>query len=384
MHITRNLGIALKVLLGMAMTGTSLNQASAADTTRVYFGTYTGRASKGIYVSTLDLKTGRLTDPVLAAESQNPAYLAIHPNRKFIYSVAEMNAGGGVTAWAVNPADGTLRRINHESTGGAGPTHLVVDRAGKNVLAANYGGGSVACLPIQPDGSVRKVSSFVQHTGSSVDPNRQKEPHAHGIYTDPSNRFAVAPDLGLDHVKIYRFDADHGTLTPNDPAFGRVSPGAGPRHFAFDPKGRFGYVINEMVCTMTAFSWDSKAGVLKEIQTLSTLPPGLNVQPGMSTAEVFVHPGGRFLYGSNRGHDTIVVYSIDKAGRLTWVENVPALVKVPRGFGIDPSGRYLITGGQNSDTAAVFRIDATTGRLTPTGQVVSVGSPVCVEFLTGK
>ena len=257
----------------------------------------------------------------------------------------------------------------------------MVDPAGKNVLVANYSGGSVACLPLNADGTLRPASAFVQHTGSSVNPARQKAPHAHGIYTDPANRFVFVPDLGLDQVKIYRFDPEKGTLTPNDPAFASVSPGAGPRHFAFDPKGRFGFVINEMVCTMTAFRYEPATGRLSEIHTVSTLPEGVAVQPSYSTAEVFAHPNGRFLYGSNRGHDTIAVFSIDGQGRLKLVENEPSLAKIPRGFGIDPTGKYLIAGGQSSDTAHVFRIDQINGRLEPTGQSVSVGSPVCVEFL---
>jgi len=257
-----------------------------------------------------------------------------------------------------------------------------VDRAGKNVLVANYGGGSIACLPIGPDGKLAEAASFIQHEGSSVNPGRQKGPHAHGIYTDAASQFVFVPDLGLDKVMIYKLSAAGGKLTPNDPPFAAVAPGSGPRHFGFTPNGRFGYVINEMLCTMTAFSYDAKRGALKEVQTVSTLPAGVAVEKGFSTAEVFAHPNGKFLYGSNRGHDTIAVFAIDpKTGKLTAIQHAPSVVKVPRGFGIDPTGRYLIAGGQNSDNAAVFRIDGSTGKLSPTGQIVTVGSPVCVVFL---
>lgn len=347
----------------------------------VYFGTYTRGSSEGIYLSRLDLKTGHLSKPVLAAAAPNPAFLAVHPNKQFLYSVAEQRQDGGVLAFRIG-ADGGLTLVNRQSSGGAGPTHLVVDRAGKNVLVANYGGGSVACLPISDDGGLKPFSAFVQHKGSSVHPSRQTAPHAHGIYADPKNRYVFVPDLGMDRVVSYKFDADRGTLDPNEPGDALVAPGSGPRHFAFRPDGRFAYVINEMVCTMTAFRYDSVRGRLDEIQTVSTLPDGVAVEPGYSTAEVFVHPAGRFLYGSNRGHDTIAVFSIDpEEGVLSLVENAPAGTEVPRGFGIDPTGQFLIVGGQRSDTVAVLRIDRASGKLTPTGQTISVGSPVCVEFL---
>jgi 6-phosphogluconolactonase len=371
------------LLTAAAFVGLSLPAVAAQPREAlVYFGTYTRGASKGIYVSRLDLKSGHLTEPELAAEAGNPAFLAIHPNKRFLYAVGEVNKGGGVMAYEIKD-DGKLTFLNERPSGGAGPTHLVVDRTGKNVLVANYGGGSIACLPLGADGRLAPLSDFVQHQGgSNVNPKRQAAPHAHGIYTDPANRFVFVPDLGMDKVMIYRFDPAAGKLTPNDPAFAAVAPGAGPRHFGFEPKGRYAYVINEMVCTMTAFSYAASAGRLTEIQTLSTLPEGVKVEQGYSTAEVFAHPSGKFLYGSNRGHDTIAVFAINpKDGTLKLVENEPTQTKIPRGFGIDPTGRYLIAGGQNSDNAAVFRIDQKTGALEPTGQSVKVGSPVCVEFV---
>jgi 6-phosphogluconolactonase len=260
-----------------------------------------------------------------------------------------------------------------------------VDRAGKNVLVANYGGGSIASLPVQADGSLGAASAFIQHQGSSVNRQRQDAPHAHGIYLDAANRFAFVPDLGLDKVMVYKFDPAKGTLVANDPPSASVKPGSGPRHFALHPAGRHAYVINEMACTVTAFAYDPKRGGLKEIHTVSSLPEGETVKPNYSTAEVEVHPSGKFLYGSNRGHDTLVVYAIDaKTGKLTPVEHHSTQGRVPRNFGIDPTGAYLLAANQSSDNLAVFRIDSRTGRLTPTGQSIEVGAPVCVQFVALK
>ncbi|MGH7378010.1 MAG: lactonase family protein, partial [Candidatus Methylomirabilales bacterium] len=251
---------------------------------------------------------------------------------------------------------------------------------GKAVLAANYGGGSVVALPVGAGGTLGEATAFIQHQGSSVNPRRQEAPHAHSINLDPENRFAVAADLGLDRLLVYRFDPARGTLAANDPPFAAVKPGAGPRHFAFHPRGRHAYAINEIHCTVTAFAWDGRRGALEEIQTVSTLPG--EVQEGFSTAEVQVHPSGKFLYGSNRGHDSIAVFAIDAAsGRLTGVEHRPTGGKTPRNFGIDPAGAFLLAANQGSDSIVGFRIDPETGKLEPTGSVVRVPSPVCVKFL---
>ncbi len=386
----RQSSVMIAGLLVAGFAALSLSAApQAADDMLVYFGTYTGAKSKsqGIYVSRLDLASGALTAPELAAETTSPSFLALHPARDFLYAVNEVGtfegkAGGAVTAFAIARATGTLSVLNQQSSAGAGPAHLVVDKSGKNVLVANYGGGSVAVLPIQADGTLKPASAFIQHTGSGVNLQRQKQPHAHSINVDPANRFAYVADLGLDKVLIYRFDADKGSLVANDPPFASVEGGAGPRHFAFHPKGRFAYVINEMHCTVTAFAVDPRRGALKELQTISTLPAGQSVAAGYSTAEVQVHPSGRFLYGSNRGHDSIAVFGIDQmSGRLTHLQNEPTQGSTPRGFGIDPTGTYLLAGNQRSDSVIVLRIDRQTGRLTPTGHKIDIGSPVSVKFL---
>lgn len=362
---------------------------AVADECLVYLGTYTGPKSKGIYVARLDRAKGELSAPELAAETRSPSFLAIHPNGQFLYAVGEVNNFGGkkagsLSAFSIDHKTGKLTALNQQTSGGDGPCHLVVDKTGKYALAANYGGGSITAVAIKEDGSLGDVTAFIQHTGSSVNPQRQKEPHGHSINVDPGNRFAVAADLGLDKLLVYRLDARTGNLEANDPPSASVKPGAGPRHFAFHPNGKSAYVINEMNCTVTAFEWDGKKGVLKEMQTISTLPPGDEVKRGFSTAEVQVHPSGKFVYGSNRGHDSIVAYAIEDGGRLKYVENEPTSGKTPRNFGIDPSGKYLLAANQNSDSVVVFSIDGKTGALTPTGKQIEAPTPVCVKFLELK
>lgn len=379
----------LIALVALALTALGHAQApsSAARGMLVYFGTYTGPKSKGVYVSRLNPASGTLTPPELAAETASPSFLAVHPTGHFLYAVNEVNTFGGqavgsVSAFAVDRRTGLLKALNQQSSQGAGPAHLIVDREGRNVLVANYGGGSVAVLPLGKDGKLKSASAMVQHTGSSVNPQRQKEPHAHAIVLDPSNRFAYVADLGLDRVLVYQFDGRNGLLTLNSPPSASVKPGAGPRHLAIHPTGRYAYVINEMNCTITAFTNDTEKGELREAQTISTLPAGQAMQSGFSGAELEVHPSGKFLYASNRGHDSIAVFAIDQnTGRLTYVENKPTQGSTPRGFGIDPDGGYLLAGNQRSDSVVVFRIDAQSGRLTPTGSKIEVGAPVCVKFV---
>ena len=360
---------------------------AAAGDLLVYIGTYTGPKSQGIYVSRLNVATGVLTAPTLAAATTSPSFLAIHPNRDFLYAVNEVadfqgRPSGSVGAFRINRTTGILTLLNQQPSVGAGPAHLTVDRAGRNVLVANYGGGSVAVLPIGQDGQLAPSSAFVQHAGTGGDPPRALVPHAHSVNVDQANRFAYVADLGLDQVLVYRFDAAKGTIVPNTPPSAAVATGSGPRHFAFHPTGRFAYVINERACTVVAFACDAAQGRLETLQTISTLPDGMTPQKGFSTAEVQVHPSGRFLYGSNRGHDSVAVFAIDAAsGRLTFVQNEPTQGNTPRNFGIDPGGRYLLAANQRTDSIVVFRIDQTTGRLTPTGQRIDVGSPVCVKFV---
>lgn len=351
----------------------------------VYIGTYTRENSKGIYAYRFDAATGKLSALGLAAETPHPSFLTVHPNRRYLYAVNEIDnydgqKSGSVSAFAIDPKTGKLTLLNKVSSHGAGPCYVAADRSGKNVLLANYGGGSVAVFPVNEDGLLGQASAFVQHTGSSLDPRRQQRPHAHSINISPDNRFAVAADLGLDQLLVYRFDPAKGSLTANEPAFARLSPGAGPRHFAFHPGGRYGYVINELQSTVTLLAYDAARGSFKELQTISTLPK--DFQGNNSTAEIQVHPTGRFLYGSNRGHDSIAVFTIDRdKGTLTSVEHVSTQGKTPRNFGIDPTGSYLFAANQNSNNIIVFRMDPKTGRLTPTSQILDVPTPVCVKFV---
>jgi 6-phosphogluconolactonase len=381
----KTLRLAVLSLAALALVGPARAQLPAqGGKVAVYVGTYTGPKSEGIHRFELDLSSGAASAPTVAAKVTNPSFLAIHPSGRFLYSVGEIGEFGGkktgaVTAFSIG-ADGNLTQLNQQASEGSGPCHLVVDKVGKNVLVANYGGGSVACLPIKSDGSLEKASSAIQHAGSSVDKGRQSQPHAHSINLDAENRFAFAADLGLDKVLIYKFDAEKGLLSPNDPPAGAVTPGSGPRHFAFHPTGKFAYVINEMAMTVTAFAYDASKGSLAEIQTIGTLPGAK--EKGHSTAEIVCSPDGKFVYGSNRGHDTIAIFSVDAAtGRLTAVGHEPTQGKTPRNFAIDPSGAFLLAENQGSGTIVIFRRDAATGKLTATGNVVQVGSPVCVRFL---
>ena len=348
----------------------------------VYIGTYTGKQSKGIYRAELDLKTGKLSEPVLAAEVPNPSFLAIHPTGRFLYAVSEVGGGkkaGSVHAFALSPKTGALAHLNEQSSGGAGPCHVTVDPTGKVVLAANYGAGSACSLPVGPDGKLGAPASVVQHRGTSVNKQRQEAPHAHSVNVDRAGRFAFVADLGLDKVMIYRLDPKDATLTPNEPAFVALEPGAGPRHFAFHPDGAAAYVINELDSTLTTMDYDPKAGALKPRQTVSTLPMPVK---GNSTAEVVVHPSGRFVYGSNRGHDSIAVFAVDpKTHELRPAGHQRQHIKTPRNFAIDPTGTYLLVGNQGANTIAVFRIDPQTGALTSVGDPVAVPSPVCIRFL---
>jgi 6-phosphogluconolactonase len=303
----------------------------------------------------------------------------------FIYAIGEVGTfaggkGGAVSAFSIDAATGKLTLLNQKSSRGPGPCHVTVDRLGKNALVANYGGGSVACLPIGEDGRLGDATAFIQHKGSSVNPQRQREPHAHSINLDAANRFAFVADLGLDKVLVYRFDPSAGTLEPNDPPAAVIASGSGPRHFAFHPSGRFAYVINELNSTVTAFAYDAERGTLQTLQTVTTLPEGFD---GKSfPAEVQVHPSGKFLYGSNRGHDSIACFAIDAAtGRLTPIGHEPTQGKNPRNFGIDPTGAYLLAANQDGDNVVAFRIDPATGKLSPTGQSIRVPMPVCVKFM---
>ena len=364
---------------------------SAADKRKkclVYIGTYTDTPgkSKGIYVLELDPATGLLTPLGVAAETINPTFLDLSPDRRFLYAANEIGnfenkSAGAVSAFAIDDATGKLTLLNQTSTRGDGPCHVVLDKKGRHALVANYGGGSVAVLPIDKDGKLGEAAAFVQHQGRSINPQRQGEPHAHCVALDKDNHFAFVCDLGLDKVMIYRFDPKKGTLTPNEAApFSSVQAGAGPRHMVFSRDDRYAYVINELKPLITVFAYDARSGALKELQTIRDLPEDFKGEN--SGAEIELHPSGRFLYASNRGHDSIAVFAVDpKKGTLTLVQHQSTQGKTPRNFGIDPTGKYLLAANQDSNNVVVFQIDETDGRLKPTGCNLKMPAPVCVKFL---
>lgn len=355
--------------------------ASAANTF-VFFGTHRSGAGLGFSVSGFDTDTGALTSPRLDVEASQPAFFVIHPDGRRLYT-CNSGSPGGISAYAIDPKTANLALINKVSSSGDGPSYVCLDHTAHFVLVANYGSGTVAVFALQSDGSIGMRTAFVQHAGRSINPERQTHAYAHSIIVDPSNRFALAADLGVDRLFIYRFDDRTGSLTPNDPPFAAVTPGSGPRHVTFHPNGAWVYLINEMACTITAFNWDSSRGALAEFQTVSMLPAEFK---GVNTcAEILVQPNGRFLYGSNRGHNSIAVFAIDTAsGRLTPIQHVSTQGRTPRNFAFDPTGKWIICTNQDSDSAVVFRVDDASGRLTQTGTPVTVPSPFCERFLPAQ
>jgi 6-phosphogluconolactonase len=357
----------------------------------VYVGTYTNGDSKGIYLYRFDEKTGQLTSGGLAAESSNPSFVITDPTHRYLYAVNEMadrdpNAPrggfhkGSISSYAIDPKTGALKFLNSVSSGGSGPCHLVIDKLGKILFVANYGSGSVASYAILKDGSIGAMTWFDQHHGSSANPKRQEGPHAHEVVISPDNRFLFVPDLGLDHILIYRIDEAKRTFSANDPAYVAVNPGLGPRHFAFAPDGKFAYAVCEMGSSVVAFSYNRQTGALTVIQTISTLPSGYSGQD--ASAEIQIDKSGRFLYASNRGQNTITEFQIDKTtGKLTPVQNISTEGKTPRNFVIDPSGKYLIAANQDSNNMVVFTIDPASGHLTPANQNIELGAPVCLTFV---
>ncbi len=388
--------LALNALLLPAAFGRSPKPASSSGQYIFYVGTYTGNEtnSKGIYAFRYDASTAQFTSLGLAAETTNPSWVTLDPNGRFLYAVNELPNyqgpnSGGVSAFSVdrsngNQATGKLTFLNEVPTRGADPCYVIVDRTGKYVLVANYTGGSNAVFPILADGKLGDASAFIQHTGHGPNAERQEGPHAHSIDLSPDNRFAFADDLGLDELLTYKFDATKGTLTPSEPPFAKVDPGAGPRHFALHPNGKFAYVISEIEGSVTVFSANLKAGTFQRLQMISTLPK--DYKGTIEDAEIQVHPSGKFLYASNRGDaSSIAVFAIDPTkGTLTTIEITPTQGKTPRSFAIDPTGRFLLAANEGSNNIVVFRIDAKTGRLTPTGQVLDVPSPVCIKFLKAE
>lgn len=385
MNKNRLTTLGFVVLIIMAITGDIIcaeRQSGSSPEVWAYIGTYTGAKSRGIYVSKFNTLTGELGQPRLAAETPSPSFLAVHPDGKKLYCVNESSSiggknQGGVTAFSIDLSNGNLKLLNQSPSGGGGPCHLAIDKEGKYLAVANYGGGSVACIRLNKDGSLGEITSFIQHTGSSVNKQRQNAPHAHWVGFDPSGRSLFVCDLGIDKVLVYKVDRQTGKLTLDSDATAELKPGAGPRHLDFHPNGKYAYVINELDSTITIFEYD---GMFRRLQSVSTLPADFTGQN--TTAEIFVHPDGKYLYGSNRGHNSISVFSIEKGGAyLRLLECMPSGGKIPRNFAIAPTGRHLLSANQASDNIVVFAIDGQTGKLTNTGRSVEVGAPVCIIFV---
>jgi 6-phosphogluconolactonase len=366
-----------RLLSILVLAATAAGIVSAAHNI-VYAGTYTGKGSQGIYAWRFDTATGALAELGLVGETNNPSFLAIHPNGKFLYAVNETK-DGEVTSFSIDPRTAKLTELNHVPAGGADPCHLVVDPTGHALIVANYTGGSVASFPIAADGTLGNAVTFLQHHGSGVNKARQESAHAHDVALSHGNRFAIICDLGMDKLMVYRFDSQTGALTANDPAFALTKPGSGPRHFVFDTAGTHGYVINELASTIATFDWDASRGALREIQTVSTLPAGFK---GTNTAaEIVIHPSGRFLYGSNRGDNSLALFLVDKrTGTLKPAGRFSTGGRTPRSFAIDPTGQWLIAANQDSNDIFEFRINQKTGALMPTGTRLKLSQPVCVLF----
>lgn len=376
----------------------------------VYFGTYTGfkyvhhsrtwgvgeSKSKGIYVSRFDSTTGELRQPELAAEIINPSFLTISPDHRYLYAISEdplslgppVDHSSYVSAFAIDSATGKLRLLNTVPASGTSTCYISIDKTGRYVMLANFGSGSVSVIHVKDDGSLGELASFIQDVGHSVDPSIQTEPHTHWIGVSPDNRYVIVSDLGLDEVLIFHFDDKTGMLSPPGPPSVSVYPGGGPRHFTFDPSGKFGYQLSEMSGMVDVFSWDASKGTLTTVQRVHTVPH--DFFGGNHSAEIEIHPNGKFLYESNRrtqgenirGPDTIGVFAIDqKNGTLSRVEEVLSGGVMPRSFALDPTGNYLLAAHQLSNTVVVFKIDAMTGKLSKTGVEINVDTPVCIKFI---
>ena len=356
-----------------------MSQASApaADLRFYVGGTAKDSHNQAIHLATLDPDTGALGPLVVAADTPAASFIALSADGRFLYACQE-GGPGSVAAFRVRP-DGHLVPLNARPSGGPSPCHVSLDPAGHHVLVANYS-GSVAVFPVREDGSLGERTAFETFTGSGPDPKRQDAPHSHAIYPGPDGRHVYVCDLGTDRVNVFRLDPATGALSAAEPAFASTPPGAGPRHLAFSPDGRFAYVCNELALSVTAFSLDSATGALAPLETVSVVPPGDPAPGGSLVAEVACHPSGRFLYVSNRGHDRLAVFRVAGDGRLTLLEAVPAHVRQPRSFALDPAGRWLVAAGQSSHDLAVHAIDPETGKLTFTGHAAAAGMPVCVVF----
>ncbi len=358
----------------------------------IFIGTYTSLGAEGIYTCQLNAATGQVVQTSVARDSgPNPSFVALHPNRKFLYSVSEVNSfgndeSGGALAYSIGE-DGVLTKVNEQSTVGTGPCHLVVDATGQYLIVANYNGGSVALFRITADGALSEACDFHQHQGgSAVVESRQLEPHAHSVTISPDNRHVIVCDLGMDKVLVYRLDLDNGKLILNEDSSTDSRPGEGPRHFAFHPDGDAAFAINEIGMTISAYDFEPRSGNLTETHWVSTVRPETTYSEGRnSTADIHVSPDGKHIYGSNRGHDTLVIYGYHRDSRmLYYIGHESTRGNTPRNFQIDPSGAWILAENQDSGTIQTFKRDAKSGKLTHSGYMISIPGPVCIQMMDAE
>jgi 6-phosphogluconolactonase len=362
---------------GVVAAGAAGHLVAAGKESLMYVGTYTRGGSQGIYGYKFNPATGKLTETGVAAELQNPSFLYVTANGRYLYAVGEASTGM-VTAYSVDRATGKLAKLNDKPSGGSGPCHLVGDKANRNLIIVHYGSGNVSVFKLNSNGSLGERTALVQDTGETgSDKKRQDKAHAHSVNLSKSEKYAVVADLGLDEYIVYALDAVKGTLTEHSNA--KIKSGSGPRHFNFHPNYKWAYGVNELSSTVTAFDWDEAAGKLTEKQTISTLPADYKGES--YCAEILVHPGGKYVYASNRGHDSLAMYSIASDGKLTSLGTVSTEGKTPRNFRIHPSGAWVIAANQDSGNLVVYKFDKSTGKLSPTGEQAKVPFPVCIKFI---
>jgi 6-phosphogluconolactonase len=367
----------LSILLALIFSAPAM-----AEDMFVYFGSHGAGPHIGFSLAHFDTDTGKLTEPVFLEEAVAPAYFIIRSDGRRLYT-CNSSPGSSVSAYAIDPNTAKLTFLNRQPSGGGDPSYVSLDPTGRYLMVANYLGGSAAVFALRSDGSIGKRTAFVQHIGASLDPKDPRHAHAHSIRFDPSHRFVLLADLGVDKIFVYRLNPKMGALTQNDPPFASVAPGSGPRHTAFDPQGRYVYVINQTANSVTRFGWDSNHGVITQFETVSTLPNGF--EGSNMGAEILMHPSGKFLYATNRGHDSVAVFSVQsETGRLTPIQYVSTQGKTPRNADFDPTGKWLLVSNQDSNNAVVFRIDQSTGQLTKNGDPVEVPAPFCERFLPAR
>ena len=382
MHIWNGGATALFDSNGLVLLGAHAMTVPVDLKEDFYIGTYTNgpQGSQGIYHSSLNLVNGQLSDPVLVAKSPDPSFMALSPNRQILVALGSEDGHGFVASLGITPESGQLQRLSQQFTQGSGPCHVAISKDGKTVVVAHYGSGSVASLPLGLNGTLGPPTSVIQHQGSSINPDRQQGPHAHSVDFTPDGRWVLVCDLGIDKVMLYRLDCQTSNLTPHDPPYLALPPGAGPRHLAFHPNGQWLYVLNELNSTITVFSYDARDGTFQQQQTHSTLPADFTAFN--KAAEICVHPNGRWLYASNRGHNSLAVIGIDKNnGQLAPIEYETNGIDTPRHFSLDPSGRYCLVANRNGHTIASFRINLTNGELLALNQTIPVSDPVCIQFM---